>query len=69
MVSDNSKIILLEEPTRGLGPQKRNELIKLLRILKEDRYMIISSSDEELVNMLADSVIKVLPTGTEEVPV
>ena len=67
MASENSRIILLDEPTRGLGPVQRSEIIKALWKFKRDRYILISSSDTELINVLADSVAKVLPTGIEMV--
>jgi len=38
-------------------------MIDALWKYKKDRYIMIQSSDIELVNALADSVAKVLPTG------
>lgn len=38
-------------------------MIDALWKYKKDRYLVIQSSDIELVNALADSVAKVLPTG------
>ena len=58
---------MLDEPTRGLGPIQRSEMIKSLWRFKKDRYVIIQSSDVDLVNVLADSVAKVLSTGMETV--
>ena len=46
---------------------QRSELIKSLWRYKKDRYLIIQTSDAELVNVLADSVAKVLETGIETV--
>lgn len=42
-------------------------MLKALWRVKKDRYMIIHSSDADLVNVLADSVLKVLPTGVETI--
>ena len=67
LCSENSRIILLDEPTRGLGPVQRSEMIKALWRFKKDRYIIIQSADAELVNVLADSVAKVQDTGIETV--
>ena len=65
LASDNSCILLLDEPTRGLGAQQRAEIINAIWRFKKDRYVVIQSTDTELVNMLADTVAKVLPTGVE----
>lgn len=65
LASDNSRIVLLDEPSMGLDPRQRNELIKALWHFKKDRYIIMQSSDIELVNVLADSVAKVFSTGIE----
>ena len=46
---------------------QRSELIKSLWRYKKDRYLIIQTSDAELVNVLADSVAKDLETGIETV--
>lgn len=48
-----------------MGPSQRSEMIKTLWRAKKDRFVIIHSSDADLVNVLADSVVKVLPTGIE----
>mmetsp|Transcript_13824 Transcript_13824/g.17508 ORF Transcript_13824/g.17508 Transcript_13824/m.17508 type:complete len:140 (+) Transcript_13824:2164-2583(+) len=41
LCSENSRIVLLDEPTRGMGPVQRSELIKALWRYKKDRYLII----------------------------
>ena len=67
LCSENSRIVLLDEPTRGMGANQRSEIIKALWRYKKDRYLIIQSNDAELVNVLADKVAKVLDTGIETV--
>ena len=46
-----------------MGPILRSEIIKALWKFKRDRYVLIASSDTEMINVLADSVAKILPTG------
>lgn len=43
------------------------EMMKTLWRFKKDRYVIISSSDADLVSMLADSVARVMPSGIQAV--
>lgn len=50
-------IILLDEPTRGLDPAARDDLIALLRGLRDDgRTILLVTHDAELVARLADRV-------------
>jgi len=65
LASENSRIVLLDEPTKGLDPTQHREFLKMLWSFKKDKYVIIHSSDAELVNVLADQVAKVLPSGLE----
>lgn len=58
---------MLDEPTRGLGPVARNEIIKLIWRMKKERYFVISSSDSDLVNMIADSIAILDTDGIKKV--
>ena len=57
--------MILDEPTRGLGPAQRSEIIKALWHYKRDRYLLVHSTDTELINVLADQVAIVDDTGIE----
>lgn len=62
----NPKIILLDEPTLGLDSENKEELIKIIRKLKQ-RYkktFIITSHDMDFVLRLAD-YINVIDNGTK----
>lgn len=63
----NSKFLILDNPTQDLGPTYKNELIKIILRAKQDRYIVIHSSDPELVQVLADSFAKVTKSGIEPV--
>ena len=45
LASENSRILILDEPTLGLDPEQRSEIIKVLRRFKKHRYLLIQSSD------------------------
>ena len=45
LASENSRILVLDEPTLGLDPEQRSEIIKALRRFKKHRYLFIKSSD------------------------
>lgn len=65
LCSETSRLILLDEPTRGLDTFQRKEIIRAIWRFKKDRYIVINSSDNELISMLSDSIAKVLPDGLE----
>ena len=59
--------MLLDEPTRGLDPEQRSELIKTLRHFKKHRYLVIQSSDQDLINTLADLILNIGPNGAQTI--
>lgn len=55
VLSMNPEILVLDEPTAGLDPQGRRELIELL--LKLPQTMLIATHDLDLVEKISDRVL------------
>ena len=65
VLAQQPEVIILDEPTAGLDPRGRHELLALIRALKEERHLTIiylSSSLEDVID-LADT-IHVIDRGT-----
>jgi len=50
-------VLVLDEPTRGVDPQRKAELAKLLRAGSEHRATLVVTHDEEFVRVVADRSI------------
>ncbi len=56
----NQKVILLDEPTRGMDPESRKRLSELLKKIQNDnRTIILATHDMELVAESADRVVAI----------
>ncbi len=65
VLAQQPRVIIFDEPTAGLDPRGRQELLALIRMLKEERHLAIiyaSSSLEDVID-LADT-IHVIDRGT-----
>ena len=54
----NTSIIIFDEPTSSLDEDNKNEFIKLIKNLKNEKTIIIISHDEKLID-ICDNVIKI----------
>ncbi len=52
------KLVLLDEPTRGLDGEQRARLVDLIRLMRDDgACVVLSTHDVELAAMVADRVV------------
>lgn len=51
-----SKILILDEPTTGLDPLVREQIWELIKTLKKDRCVIMSTQHLEEAEVLADNL-------------
>lgn len=60
-LSLNPKILILDEPTIYLDDKSKNELVTLLKKLKDkyNKTIIIISNDMKFLNLLADNIIMI----------
>lgn len=72
ILSVNPKIVLIDDITNYLDTKNKNNLIKLLKLLKNkyNKTIVIASTDIEFVNKVSDNVIvlsnKIVKEGTRK---
>lgn len=52
----DSEVLLLDEPTSGLDPNMTGEMIKLIKSLKKDKKLIVSSHDMDFIYEVCDYI-------------
>ena len=52
----NPKILVLDEPTTGLDPSSRRKFWEIIRFLKEERVIIVTTHFMEEADMLGDKI-------------
>nr|WP_300004335.1 ATP-binding cassette domain-containing protein [Tissierella sp.] len=52
----DSKVLLLDEPTSGLDPHMTGDMIKLIKDLKKDKKLIVSSHDMDFIYEVCDYI-------------
>lgn len=62
-LSSEPELVLLDEPTAGMTREETEEMVKLMRLVTENRTLMIIEHDMEVVFSLADT-ISVLHNGT-----
>ena len=65
------RMLLLDEPMAGMGPEESARMVALLRELKQDLTILLVEHDMEAVFALADRISvlvygRVIATGTPE---
>ena len=64
-INQNSRLLLLDEPTAHLDLRNKSRLIRLLRSLQtQGTTILIASHEPEVVLALADDVLLIEPDGT-----
>lgn len=58
-LSSQRKVLLLDEPTRGLDYQAKKQLALQLELLKAERAILLASHDVEFLALVADQVIEI----------
>jgi len=54
-ISSGADLLLLDEPTQGLDPIKKEEVMKILREVGEEKVLIVASHHLEEIEVLADN--------------
>ena len=52
----NPKLMLLDEPTAGMGPEESQHIVRLLQALKQRHAMLLIEHDMEVVFAIADRI-------------
>ena len=67
----HADLLLLDEPTAGMGPEEAGQIVEILRQLKQTKTMLLIEHDMDAVFALADRISvlvygRVIATGTPE---
>ena len=70
-LAGNPRMLLLDEPMAGLGPEESARMVAMLRELKRDLTILLVEHDMEAVFALADRITvlvygRVIASGTPE---
>jgi branched-chain amino acid transport system ATP-binding protein len=70
-LATNPKLLLLDEPMAGMGPEESARMVEILRSLRGEKTMLLIEHDMEAVFALADRITvlvygQVIASGTPE---
>jgi len=54
-------LLVLDEPTRGIDPERKDELVRLLRLQAAGRATLVATNDLVFASALADRVVSTVP--------
>jgi energy-coupling factor transport system ATP-binding protein len=61
VLAPNPDLLVLDEPTRGVDPERKRELARLLRAERGRRATLVVTHDRVFARSVADRVISLAP--------